>query len=91
MSPDKPPGPDSLNPAFYQNFWDVRGLDIFNAACKWMEDGCFPSTLNDTNLVLIPKCELSESIRDLRPISLCNVAYNIFFKSSSYPDEESVG
>jgi carbamoylphosphate synthase small subunit len=29
MHPDKAPGPDSFNPAFYQHFWDLCGDDIF--------------------------------------------------------------
>jgi hypothetical protein len=29
MHPDKSPGPDGFNPAFYQHFWDLCGNDIF--------------------------------------------------------------
>jgi hypothetical protein len=29
MHPDKAPGPDGFNPAFYQHFWDLCGGDIF--------------------------------------------------------------
>jgi endonuclease/exonuclease/phosphatase family metal-dependent hydrolase len=29
MHPDKAPGPDGFNPAFYQHFWDLCGNDIF--------------------------------------------------------------
>lgn len=31
MHPDKAPGPDGLNPAFYHKFWDICGEDIFKA------------------------------------------------------------
>lgn len=40
----------------------------------------FPMNLNDTNLVLIPKCGKPDNIKDLRLISLCNVVYKIFAK-----------
>lgn len=30
MHPDKAPGPDGLNPAFYQNFWNIMGAEIFD-------------------------------------------------------------
>ncbi|MCI05069.1 endonuclease/exonuclease/phosphatase family protein [Trifolium medium] len=31
MHPDKAPGPDGFNPAFYQHFWELCGNDIFEA------------------------------------------------------------
>lgn len=32
MDPNKSPGPDGLNPAFYRKFWDMCGMDIFMLA-----------------------------------------------------------
>jgi hypothetical protein len=57
MHPDKAPGPDGFNPAFYQHFWDLCGSDIFEATKEWLDRGYFPSSLNETNICLIPKCE----------------------------------
>lgn len=37
----------------------------------------FPSTLNDTNIFLILKCENPCSMKDMHPISLCNVVYKM--------------
>jgi hypothetical protein len=80
MHPDKAPGPDGFNPAFYQHFWELCGDDIFVAMKEWLERGYFSSSLNDTNICLIPKCERLASMKDLRPISLCNVLYKIVSK-----------
>ncbi|MCH80014.1 hypothetical protein A2U01_0000776 [Trifolium medium] len=80
MHPDKAPGPDGFNPAFYQHFWDLCGNDVFEAATEWLERGYFPSSLNETNICLIPKCDNPLSMKDLRPISLCNVLYKMISK-----------
>ncbi|MCI33946.1 CNGC5-like protein, partial [Trifolium medium] len=39
MHPDKAPGPDGFNPAFYQHFWELYGNDIYEAAKEWLERG----------------------------------------------------
>jgi hypothetical protein len=80
MHPDKAPGPDGFNPAFYQHLWDLCGDDIFEAANEWLTRGYFPSSLNETNICLSPKCENPAYMKDLRPISLCNVLYKMISK-----------
>lgn len=47
---------------------------------SWVDSGNLPASVNDTHLVLIPKCDNPESMKDLRPISLYNVIYKIFAK-----------
>jgi hypothetical protein len=80
MHSDKAPGPDGLNPAFYKRFWDLCGSEIFEASKQWLLQGRFPDDLNNTNIVLIPKVDNPTSMKDLRPISLCNVLYKIVSK-----------
>ncbi|KAK2445802.1 putative mitochondrial protein [Trifolium repens] len=46
----------------------------------WLQRGSFPEHMNDTNIVLIPKVDKPTSMKDLRPISLCNVVYKIISK-----------
>jgi hypothetical protein len=41
MHPDKSPGPDGFNPAFYQNFWEMCGDEIFIAVKDWLRERLF--------------------------------------------------
>lgn len=47
---------------------------------RWVEHDYFPSGLNKINIYLIRKRENPDSMKDLRPISLCNVLYKVFAK-----------
>ena len=80
MHLEKSPGPDGLNPGFYQRFWPLIGDQIFSVASQWILTGAFPLGLNNTLIVLIPKCENPSSMKELRPNSLCNVLYKLVAK-----------
>jgi hypothetical protein len=80
MHSDKAPGPDGLNPEFYKKFWDICGEEVFRTSLQWLQRGYLPDELNETNIVLIPKVDNPMSMKDLRPISLCNVLYKILSK-----------
>lgn len=77
MHSDKSSGLDGLNPTFYQKFWELCGMEIFNTTTKCLDEGVFPNTFNETNIVLVPKIDQPETMRDIYPISLCNVAFEI--------------
>ncbi|MCH80360.1 replication protein A 70 kDa dna-binding subunit, partial [Trifolium medium] len=80
MEGDKCPGPDGFNPGFYHHFWDLCGHEIFKAGCAWLDCRAFPPNLNSTNITLIPKGETQTTMKDWRPISLCNVLYKVVAK-----------
>ncbi|XP_031127477.1 uncharacterized protein LOC116029567 [Ipomoea triloba] len=80
MFPDKAPGPDGMNPGFYQHYWDVVGNDVSSFVLKCLDEGTIPDGLNNTNVVLIPKKSSLEKVADLRPIALYNVVYKIMAK-----------
>lgn len=47
--------------------------EVFVNCSKWLLELNFPEALNETNIVLIPKIESTETMKDLRPIALRNV------------------
>ncbi|CAN0866452.1 hypothetical protein LINGRAHAP2_LOCUS9287 [Linum grandiflorum] len=75
MNPNKSPRPDGFNPGFYQCFWDLIGDIIFAACSSWLVQVTIHKEILHTTIVLLPKVTTPESMRDLRPISLCNVLY----------------
>jgi hypothetical protein len=80
MQADKCPGPNGFNPGFYQHFWDTCGHEVYQAGCQWLANDVFPPHVNSTNITLIPKGDSQTSMKDWRPIVLCNVVYKIVAK-----------
>ncbi|XP_019190530.1 PREDICTED: uncharacterized protein LOC109184989 [Ipomoea nil] len=80
MFPDKAPGPDGMNPGFYQHFWDVVGADVSAFIVNSLNSCAFPEGLSDTNVILIPKKNVPERVSDVIHIALGNVLYRIMAK-----------
>ena len=55
MHPDKSSGPNGLNPAFFQRFWNEIHSDVYSSAFFWLDSSSLPPELNATNIVLAPK------------------------------------
>lgn len=55
MQQDKSPGPDGLNPGFYQAYWDILGTDLVQFCNSIISSEKLPGGVNFTHLVLIPK------------------------------------
>ena len=36
MHPDKASGPDGLNPAFFHQFWNMLGKEVFRCCKEWL-------------------------------------------------------
>lgn len=69
MQPDKSPGPDGMNPGFFQKSWDLVGEEVSTFVLSCLHHGKLPEGVNDTTLVLIPKKSAPEVVADLRPIA----------------------
>lgn len=80
MHPDKAPGPDGMTPAFYQKHRSIVGNDVVNMTSRFFQEGVIEPSLNETNIVLIPKKKNPVTVGDLRPISLCNVLMKVITK-----------
>ena len=76
----KAPGEDGMPALFYKSFWETIGEDITREVRSFLSGGPMPESWNDTVVVLIPKIQNPERLKDLRPISLCNVVYKIASK-----------
>ncbi|XP_019173838.1 PREDICTED: uncharacterized protein LOC109169412 [Ipomoea nil] len=81
MKPFKAPGPDGFQAGFYQHMWDKTGDDVFSLVKQAFATGTLQEGLNDTLVALIPKVQSPETVKQFRPISLCNVAYKIITKT----------
>ena len=78
----KVPGIDGMSSLFYKKYWSIVGGDVIREVKQFLEGGQMPDAWNDTTVVLIPKVQHPEKLKELRPISLCNVVYKIAFKLS---------
>ena len=56
------------------------GEDVLKEVKGFLNGGDMPAGWNETVVVLIPKVQNPERLKDLRPISLCNVVYKIASK-----------
>ncbi|CAN1319739.1 Transposon TX1 uncharacterized 149 kDa protein [Linum perenne] len=81
MDSAKSPGPDGLTQAFFQHFWSDFGDEIADQCIRWIDSGELPSEVHNTDIILIPKVDVPITMKDMRPISLCNVLYRIVSKA----------
>ncbi|KAH9678676.1 reverse transcriptase domain-containing protein [Citrus sinensis] len=80
MHLDKSPGPDGMNPAFFQKIWSIIGDEVSAACLNYIIHCVFLADLKETTVILIPKKPNPDNIIDFQPIALCNVLYKIVAK-----------
>ena len=72
MQPLKAPGPDGFHPLFFQNTWNFTHVDLHQNISNWFASATIPNDLCNALICLIPKGNNPSSVKQLRPISLCN-------------------
>jgi hypothetical protein len=77
MGPLKAPGLDDFPARFYQKHWAIVKTDVVAATRNFFLDGAMPEGINDTSIVLIPIGNEPVELTDFRPISLCNMIYQL--------------
>ena len=80
LNGDKAPGPDGFPLAFWSFSWDFVKAEVMGFFKEFHEQGKFVRSINATFLVLIPKKQNVEDLKDLRPISLVGGLYKILAK-----------
>lgn len=76
----KAPSPNGISPIFYQQYWDIVGLDVVSCVLGVLNSGVLPCALNEIFICLNPKVTSLQKIVEFKPISLCNVVYKIISK-----------
>lgn len=77
---NKSSGPDGFIGSFFHEYWDVEAKDIVDMVQAFWFSGKLLWKLNHTHLVLISKVARPQTMAQLQPISLCNMAYKVIAK-----------
>lgn len=74
------PGPDDFTLSFFKYTWEVVGKEVILAVKHFFQSSRLLRETNTTFVTLIPKVLETESLKDYRPISLCNLLYKFITK-----------
>lgn len=76
----KAPGPDGMPTIFYKKFRNLFGQRVQEEVLAVLNGDDMHEGWNMRTIVLIPKVKTPDLLKDLRPISLCDVLYKVISK-----------
>lgn len=80
MKGEKAPGPNGFSIFFFQKCWNIIKYDFMEVLEEFYYLEEFYEHLNETLIVLIPKCPDAKDLKDYRPINLLSSVYKIISK-----------
>lgn len=83
FKPFKAPRPNGQHPYFYQKFQDIIQHSVLDFCYKTLLESKIDESINATHNYLIPKYSDAQSLKNYRPMSLCNTSYKIITKMIS--------
>lgn len=80
LNPDKSPGPDGFNEAFFKTFWNIMDKDLVKTIQSIFLEDSLLRQVNTTFVTLIPKIKNPTRLDQFRHISCINTTYKILSK-----------
>ncbi|KAK1284023.1 hypothetical protein QJS10_CPB21g00718 [Acorus calamus] len=75
---NKSPGPDGFPVEFYKKIWPTLKDDIMRALIYFQQEAELPISWGSTHVILVPKVQNPEFIKDYRPISSSDTCKGIY-------------
>ena len=80
MNPNSAPGPDGIGGKFFQVCFDIIQDDLLAAVKSFFSGKILPRYMTHACLVLLPKINHPNKLKDYRPVSLSNFTNKIISK-----------
>ena len=80
MNPNSAPGPDGIGGKFFQVCFDIIQEDLMAAVKSFFSGKVLPRYMTHACLVLLPKINHPNKLKDYRPVSLSNFTNKIISK-----------